>query len=195
LYKPKILKTFWWFMLNVPRELTIAVSAQFESDLPNYHSDQWNLLVNIAGNILIPTTSTPQGRGWLTEIDGNDFADAVAGEYYWSARVISVETGEARSVGAGNLRLVDNLALVDEPYDGRTMAKKILDGLQKAIADLASGKISSYQIEGRGVTYRSLEELQKAEAYWYQRVKNEQAQIDRANGIRRSNTARARFSP
>jgi len=75
-------------MLNIPKELTIAVSTEFESSLPDYPSTEWNLLINIAGNIGIPTTSTPQGRGWLTEIDGNDFADAVAGEYYWSARVI-----------------------------------------------------------------------------------------------------------
>jgi hypothetical protein len=145
----------------------------------------------VAGNISIPTTSTPQANGgWLTEIDGADFEDAVAGEYYWSARVISQETGKARSVGSGTFRMVDNLALVDEPYDGRSMAKKILDGIQKAIADLAGGKISSYQIEGRGVTYRSLEELQKAEAYWFQRVQNEQNKL-----AGRSRTARARFSP
>jgi len=177
-------------MLNIPKELTIAVSTEFESSLTEYSSEQWDLQINIAGNIIIPTTSTANGTGWLTEIDGADFEDALPGQYQWSARLIHVDTGKVLFVGNGTLQVVDNLALVDEPYDGRTMAKKILDGIQQAIADLASGKVSSYQIEGRGVTYRSLEELQKAEAYWYQRVQNEEA---RKRGI--SRTARARFSP
>lgn len=181
--------------LNIPSQLTIAVSADFESTLEDYKSSEWNLLVNIVGNVAIPTTSVASGAGWKTTIAGTDFEDAAAGDYYWSARVINIDSGVARSVGAGNLQVVDNLALVDEPYDGRTTAKKILDGLQQAIADLSTGKISSYQIEGRGVTYRSLDELIQAEKYWFQRVKNEKLQQDRANGMRRSNSARVRFMP
>lgn len=181
-------------MLKIPRTLIAGLSTDWESSLANYPSSEWNLLITIAGNIAIPTTSTPQDNGgWLTEIDGADFTDAEPGDYYWSARVINAESGVARSVGAGNLTVTADLATVDEPYDGRSKAKKIHDGILQAIADLSSGKIASYQIEGRGATYRSYEELNKAESYWRQRVLAEQAKIDAANGLPNPRTIRAKF--
>ena len=182
-------------MLNIPRTLTAGLSTDWESKLDDYPSSEWNLLITIAGNIAIPTTSTPlETGGWITEIDGADFEDATPGEYYWSARVINAESGKARSVGAGNLTVVANLATVDEPYDGRSKAKKIHEGILQAIADLSSGKIASYQIEGRGATYRNYEELNKAESYWRQRVLAEQAKIDAQNGLPNPRIIRSRFS-
>jgi hypothetical protein len=181
-------------MLNVPKELTAGVSADWLSTLNDYPSSQWNLLINIAGQTIIPTTSTPQDDGgWLTEIDGADLEDAVPGEYFWSARVIAVEDGRARSVGAGNLKILANLATVDDPYDGRTPAKKIHDSILQALQDMAGGKIASYSIEGRSATYRTLEELNKAESYWRQRVRDEQAKIDVANGKANPRTIRGVF--
>lgn len=181
-------------MLNVPKEITVGVGVDWYSTLTEYQSDQWNLLINIAGPTIIPTTSTPQDDGsWLTEIDSADLVDAEPGDYYWSARVVSVDDGRARSVGAGNLKMIANLATVDDPYDGRTAAKKIHDSILQAIQDMAGGKISSYSIEGRSATYRSLEELNKAEAYWRQRVIEEQARIDTANGKPSRRTIRTRF--
>lgn len=182
-------------MLNVPQEITVGVGIDWCSTLSSYQSDQWNLLVNIAGLTTIATTSTPQDDGgWLTEIDSADLVDAEPGDYWWSARVINSDTGIARSVGAGNLKVVANLATVDDPYDGRSPAKKIHDSILQAIQDMAGGKIASYQIEGRSATYRSLEELNKAEAYWRQRVWEEQARLDTANGKPSRRTIRTRFN-
>lgn len=181
-------------MLNVPKELTAGIGADWVSTLSNYKSTEWNLLINIAGQIIVPTTSTPQDDGgWLTEIDGADLEEAIAGEYFWSARVIAVDDGRARSVGAGNLKILANLATVDDPYDGRSPAKKIHDSILQALQDMAGGKIASYQIEGRSATYRTLEELNKAESYWRQRVKDEQAKIDMANGNPNPRTIRGVF--
>lgn len=161
-------------MLNVPKQLTAGVPADWIASHPEYKSENWNLLVNIAGPILVPTTSTPQADGsWLVEIDGQDTEDS-AGEYFWSARVIEVDGTKSRSLGAGNLQILPNLATVDDGYDGRSQARRIHDGILKALEQMAGGKISEYSIEGRSATYRTLEELNNAEQYWRQRVQQEQ---------------------
>lgn len=166
-------------MLCVPKQLTAGISIDWIASHSQYDSEQWNLLINIAGPILIPTTSTAQQDGsWLVEIDGKDFED-VQGEFYWSARVINVDSGQSRSISAGNLTVVPDLGQVDEPYDGRSPAKRIHDGLLQAIQDMASGKILTYSIEGRSATYRSLEELNNAEAYWRRRVQEEEGRAYR----------------
>lgn len=161
-------------MLNVPKQLIAGVPADWIASHPDYKSENWNLLVNIAGPILVPTTSTPQDNGsWLVEVDGADTEDS-PGEYYWSARVIEVDGERSRSLGAGNLQITPNLATVDDGYDGRSKARRIHDGILQALEQMAGGKISEYSIEGRSATYRTLEELNKAEEYWRHRVQQEE---------------------
>lgn len=178
--------------LNVPKTLTVGVSTDFVANHPDYKSDDWNLVFNLAGADIIPATTTPQDGDWLVAIAGTDTADLDPGPYYWSARV--VKEGIARSIGAGNLTLVADLATVDTPFDGRSHAQKILDGLYAAFEKMSQGAIASYSIEGRNATYRTLEELTTAIDYWKRQVRLEQAEQDRLQGKPSSRTAKVRFS-
>jgi len=179
--------------LNVPKTLTVGVSTNFVANHPDYNSDDWNLVFNLAGADFIPATTTPQDGEWLVAIAGTDTADLDPGPYYWSARVVDGD-GVARSIGAGNLTLVANLATVDTPYDGRSPSQRILDGLIAAFEKMSQGAIASYSIEGRNATYRTLDELTTAIDYWKRQVRIEQAEQDRLQGKPSSRTAKVRFS-
>jgi len=179
--------------LNVPKTLTVGISTNWVADHPVYTSSDYNLVFNLAGAEQIPATTTPEGDGWLVEIDGDDTLNLDPGPYYWSARVID-DNGIGRSIGAGNLTLVANLATVDTPYDGRSLAQKILDGLYDAFQKMSAGAISSYGIEGRNVTYYSLADLTTAIEYWKRQVKLEQAEQNALQGKPSQRTARVSFS-
>lgn len=179
--------------LNVPKTLTVGVSTNFVANHPDYNSDDWNLVFNLAGADTIPATTTPQDGEWLVEIDGTDTADLDPGPYYWSARVVDGDN-IGRSIGAGNLTLVANLATVDTPFDGRSQAQKILDGLYAAFEKMTQGAIASYSIEGRNATYRTLEELTTAIDYWKRQVRLEQSEQDALQGKPSSRTVKVRFS-
>jgi len=178
--------------LNVPASLTIGISTNWIATHPTYKSDEWTLAVNIAGAETIPTAIAVEDDGWLVTVDGANTANLDPGEYYWSARVVDGD-GIGRSIGAGNIKLLANLATVDVPYDGRSPSKKILDGLIQAFQDMQGGKISSYGIEGRNVTYRSLDELTKAIDYWQRRVNAENDAARVAQGLPSSRTRRVSF--
>lgn len=179
--------------LNIPPALTVGVGTNWIATHPTYKSTDWDLVVNFAGAETIPATTTPQDGGWLVEVDGANTANLDPGEYYWSARVVNSEN-IGRSIGAGNIKLLANLATVDTPFDGRSPSRKILDGLIQAFQDMSGGKISSYGIEGRNVTYRSLEELTKAIDYWQRRVNAEDDAARVAQGLPSSRTRRVHFS-
>lgn len=179
--------------LNVPKTLTVGISTNFVANHPDYKSDGWNLVFNLAGADIIPATTTPHNGDWLVEIDGTDTADLNPGPYYWSARVVDGD-GVARSIGAGNLALVANLATIDTPFDGRSQAQRILDGLIAAFEKMSAGAIASYSIEGRNATYRTLEELTTAIDYWKRQVRIEQAEQDALQGKPSTRTAKVRFS-
>ena len=179
--------------LNVPKTLTVGISTNWIADHPIYTSSDYNLVFNLAGADHIPTTTAPDGDGWLVEVDGDDTRNLDPGPYYWSARV--VDQGEiGRSIGAGNLTLVADLATVDTPYDGRSPAQRILDSLYQAFEAMSGGKIKEYKIEGRETVYRDLGELTTAIEYWKRQVKLEQAEQDAMEGEPSQRTARVSFS-
>lgn len=179
--------------LNVPKTVTAGLSTKWLASHPDYNSQDYNLIVAIAGAEPIATVTTPQGGEWLVEVDGADTADLDPGPYYWDARVVD---GDSLSypVGSGVLRLTPNLATVDTPYDGRSPSQKILDDLIVAFGKMSAGAIASYSIEGRNATYRSLEELTTAINYWKRQVRLEQAEQDALQGKPSSRTAKVRFS-
>lgn len=180
-------------MIAVPSTITTGTTVIFPVTNPTYSPPDWELQFNIAGNDPIPATVEADGAGWLVTVAAAATTDLDPGEYYWSARVVSATSGEARSIGAGNLKLIANLATVDTPYDGRTQSRKILDGLYAAFEKMSTGAIASYSIEGRSATYRTLEELQSAIAFWERKVKNEENQQRIENGQPSRKTARVRF--
>ena len=150
------------------------------------------MTVAIAGPVNLPVTVTGQDDGtWLCEIAGTDITDE--GLYSWSARVTDTDN-DYRVIGNGTLAVVPDLATVDTPYDGRSMAQKILDNIDAAIASLTQGKpVSNYSIEGRSATYYSLPDLITLRDK-YQRIVAQEKDAERiANGLKSSRTIRTRF--
>jgi hypothetical protein len=175
-----------------PTKLLTGIDYRWVASHATYKSDAYTLTVAIAGPVNIPVTTTNEDDGsWQCEISGTDITDT--GLYSWSARVTDVDN-DYRLIASGTLSVVPDLATVDTPYDGRSMAQKILDNIDAAIASLTQGKpVSNYSIEGRSATYYSLPDLITLRDK-YQRIVAQEKDAERlANGLKSSRTIRTRF--
>lgn len=95
--------------------------------------------------------------------------------YYWD------EKKSRYSLPLGKLKMV-SLPESGGSYDGRTMAERALEDCQNALAKFNSsgGRVQSYSIAGRSMTFTSITELMKLLEYWKSQVR-----LERQNGIER----------
>ena len=95
--------------------------------------------------------------------------------YFWNGKK------SRYSLPMGKLKMV---ALPESggSYDGRTKAERALEDCQNALAKFNSsgGRVQSYSIAGRSMTFTSITELMKLLEYWKAQVR-----LERQNGIER----------
>lgn len=166
-----------------PSQLYTGDTWAWTRTLPDYlASAGWTLkytLVNAAGRINI--TATTSGDDHAVSVSAATTAAYTAGDYTWQAFV--EKASDRYTVGTGEVTVRAGLASGSGGSDQRTQAREALDDAMAALAAYTAsrGVVSEYEIAGRRMKFRSIDEIRKLINFWRREV---QSEID-AEAIRR----------
>lgn len=138
-------------------------------------STTYSLQYVFASVMIAPITvaSVTQGTGWQTMISKTVSATFAAGDYSWEAQASSV--ANRFTLATGRVTVKPDLATVGPGYDGRTQAQIALDHARQAFANFSAsgGRVRSYTIGHRSMTFDNLVDIQGQVIYWEKRVEEE----------------------
>lgn len=143
--------------------------------LPDYSAAaSWVLkytLVNAANRIAI--TSTASGSDHAVSVAAATTAGYTAGIYTWQSYV--EKAAERFTIGSGKVVVKLGLHASTVGSDQRTQAQIALDAATTALATYtaSSGLTSEYEIAGRRMKFRSMEEIRQLVNYWAFEVQKE----------------------
>jgi hypothetical protein len=113
----------------------------------------YSLTWTIAGETTVNVSAGNDGGEYVTIFD----APAVKGNYFYQAYVS--RSGARLTLSSGPIEVVENLAVVATPFDGRSQLEKDLESIEAAIRVVVAGGVQSYSIQGRSLSKLSLGEL------------------------------------
>lgn len=186
--------------MNIPSTLRVGDTTSWNDepllvDGVRVDSSMYTLKHIIAGsNTPLTLTAVSDAAGWKTKLTLEQANALVAGDYSWQAVIET--TGERLTVGSGLLTVLPNLADVAQGFDGRTLAEKALADAEAALANYRAngGKIKSYTIGMRAMTFADSSQILAEINYWKNRVSHEKAQQRIKNGLGNPRNTRVRFS-
>lgn len=176
-------------------ELIAGDSINYAAAVTGYSpADGWSLRYRLTprdpASPAIDIAATDAGSGWLVQV-GPSTTDAWApGAYTWASWV--QRTGERYSIAQGQLTIKPDPAALVSGTDTRSPATIVLAQLEATYAAyIASGNfvVGEYEIAGRRMKYRKVEELLAALAAARRQVASERVAARVAAGL----PARARF--
>lgn len=178
----------------VPEFFVAGDTLTWKISLPDYPANAgWTLkyrLINAAGRIDI--TAAASGADHLITVATATSAAYVPGKYTWQAYV--EKSTERYTVGSGAIEIKPNLAAQTAGYDTRSPARKALDAIDAALATYGNKAwTQSYQIAGRGMTFRSNEEFVRFRSKLIVEVRGEEAAERMAAGLSPRRKIRVRF--
>jgi len=121
----------------------------------------------------ITVTSVAQGSSWQTMISKTVSATFAAGDYTWEAQASS--TANRFTLATGRVTVKPDLATVGAGYDGRSQAEIALAQARAAFANFSAtgGRVRSYTIGHRSMTFDNLTEIQTQVTFWQAQVESE----------------------
>lgn len=178
-----------------PIKIRAGETLKWTKDLSAHYTpaDGWSLAYYVNGPVHKAYTATASGVLFLTTIAAADTAEWPAGDYWWEARVS--KDGEVYTVASGTWVVEANVTSLEDGYDGRTNAKKILDAHEASYLQSASRIEQSYSLSavGRSFTYATKADLIAAIQYWKGVVAQEVAAEKIARGLNTGNNILVRF--
>lgn len=113
---------------------------QWQIALFDYPAPAWELTYNLFNaTALIALTATASGTEHLIRVEADETGGYTAGRYDWVASVTSA-TFERYQVDAGVMEILPDMAAVDgDGYDGRSLARQMLDAIDALILARATG--------------------------------------------------------
>lgn len=148
----------------------------------------WSLKLSLRGaSMLDLTASTAQvdaAGNWLLAATSAQTAALTAGAYGW-VYTASNAAGVRATLSSGTLSVEPDLTLAAAGYDARTTAQKALSDAEAALASFkaSGGRVRSYTIGGRSMTFETAAELVALANYWRVRVAAEKHAAAAAQGL------------
>lgn len=122
--------------------------------LPSTHTLSWS----IRGATALDLIAVADGDEFITTISETQSQLLTPGTNFFQAFV--TKDNKRLSVGAGQITVTANLALLSSAYDGRSEKQKTLDAVNAAISAIVEGgAVQSYSIKGRSLSKMPLSEL------------------------------------
>jgi hypothetical protein len=121
----------------------------------------------------VTVTAAAEGSGWKTTISKSVSADFTAGDYSWEVQASS--TTNRFTLANGRVTIKPDLSDVAAGYDGRTQAEIALAQARAAFANFSAtgGRVRSYTIGHRSMTFDNLAEIQTQVTFWQAQVESE----------------------
>lgn len=145
--------------------------------LADYSADLWKLVYSFRGASSLTLTSTASGSGHLLDALPAATGALDPGSYAWQAAVESrADATERYELARGTIEILGDIsrATAGDGSDFRSENQQVLDKIRANIKGTASREEKQYQIGGRSLEVRSVDELLKLEALYLARVSNEQ---------------------
>ena len=116
----------------------------------------------------------PDQSGWQFSMTASQSQELEVGKY--RAMLVCGDGVTSRSSRQAGIVEVWPDPVNAETFDNRTFAQKMVEDIEKALAGFSGsgGRVKSYQIGSRTVTYRDISELLNQLAYWEQQVAAEE---------------------
>lgn len=146
-----------------------------------YDSAGYTLKYTLAGPIAAPVvlTAVAEGQGWQTTLDTTTSAGLKFGLYSWQLQAFA--TNARMTLDEGELTVEADLLSVGANYDGRSQAEIALAQAKAAFATFSQsgGRVRSYTIGHRSMTFDNLQEVQGQVSFWKGEVEKEQMLANR----------------
>lgn len=184
----------------IPDQITAGDSAvwvqkpaQIAGRVASY-AQGWELLLCLRGPAALDLAGAARLDGaWSVVLSTTNSATLTPGRYAWSAAVTRAD--ERVTIAIGQTTVVASLTAGTAPIDPRSLAERALDDCRLALASFraSGGRVTSYTIAGRSMTYSTADELLRLEAYWRARVMSEHASAAAAAGMSNPRNLHVRF--
>lgn len=148
----------------------------------------WSLKLSLRGastlDLTANTTQVDAAGNWLLAATGAQTAALTAGAYGWIYTATDA-AGVRATLSSGTIDVQPDLTLAAAGYDPRTTAQKALGDAEAALASFkaSGGRVRSYSIGGRSMTFETAAELLSLVNYWRVRVANEKHAAAAAQGL------------
>ena len=185
--------------MNIPSTLRVGDTTSWRDepllvDGVRVDSSMYTLKHILVGpSAPVTLTAVSDDGGWKTQLTIEQANALTAGDYSWQAVIET--SGERLTVGSGQLNVLPNLADATQGFDGRTLAEKALADAEAALANYRAngGKIKSYTIGMRAMTFADSSQILQEINYWKTKVSHEKAQQRVKNGLGNPRNLQVRF--
>jgi len=175
--------------MNEPKEIIKGETIEWEESFASYPATDYTLKYYFRGPAAFEKTATANGTGYKITFSATETDALTAGTYWYYA--FCEADGERYKVSEGSLEVVDFLD--QTTYDGRSEAQKALEAVEAVIRGTASKEQLEYQIAGRSLRYRSVEELITLRDYLKKEVAREKKAEKLRKGLGISNVIKTRL--
>lgn len=170
--------------MNLPTIFTAGDTLSFTDTLADYPASAgWFLnyrIINSAGKVDIQSTAS--GDDHVFSVAATVTDDWNAGDYQWQAFV--TKAAERYTVSTGSITIKPDLAAEAAGYDARSTAIKAIADLKSALATwtATSGHVAEYEIAGRRMKFKSVQEISDLLAFWKREAADDESAQRIASG-------------
>ena len=125
-------------------------------------------------------TASKVSSAHVVEVATSVTSGYAAGDYDWFAIIVRDSDSEEVTVDRGSVTIQPDMGAA--PGDTRSWVLRVLTAIRATIEGTASKEQSGYSIGGRSLSLRTPGELLELEREFHKRLKQEQAEINRAAG-------------
>lgn len=146
-------------LTNLPASITAGTTTAYTKTYDDYPASAWDLKLIIAGAAVVIVDAVADGDAFVVTLTPALSRDLAAGVYRWVERVTEQAPGErVLDVDSGTVNVAADLAQA-APGDAQTWEEKQLPKVERAIEDLTTSGMTSYQIGTRAATMLDLSDL------------------------------------
>lgn len=132
---------------HFPSSISAGVTFGRTVVLTAYPAPFWTLSAVLRGPAAINITATAADNTHVFAVPADETADWAPGLYWYSLRV--TDGADVIEVESGETTIRPDLAASDDPYDGRTHVRKVLEAIEAVIERRATQDQQRYTINNR----------------------------------------------
>lgn len=171
-----------------PIQIAVGDRLQWTKHLPDFSPADWTLTYYLRGVKGVPgfepinIAATTSGNLFSVDVAPSVTEFWIPQLLFWQSYVS--KSGDRKLVGSGRMDLLPNFAATDEPYDGRSWARRCRDNLQLVLEGKASRDTIRYAMSaaGRSEEKFTWEDIIAALSYFQGLVAQEEAAEEAARG-------------
>ena len=182
-----------------PGSVTVGDRIQWKRNLPAYPAtaEGWTLTYYLRANVpngIINITASADGDNHEVDVATTVSTDWIPATYSYQS--FATKSGDQKPVGSGSIVICPYLGDVTATYDGRSVAKRILDAINATMENRASRDEQRYVLQavGRSLDRITIPDLILFRNYWLAEVQKEEVAAKIAAGKNTGRNVLIRFN-